>query len=106
APGDLTRQSGRGALSVLVFNDVDEIESPNWIDHIEPIFSFYARLYPAMAAVLGFDSLASIRRNAAFFRQAVTLPWNDPLHFPPSRDLPPARARMIVRWIEQGMPAG
>lgn len=101
--GDLTRQSGRGALSVLVFDDFGDVEAPNWVDHVEPVFSFYSRLYPAMAMVLGFDSLDAIRRNSAFFRHAIALPYEHPLHFPPSRDLAPRKARMIARWIEQGM---
>jgi hypothetical protein len=104
AAGELTRQSGGGALSVLAFNEIARVDAPTWIDHVEPIFSFYARLYPGISNILKLDSYDDIRVNAEIIRKCLLLPYEHPLHFPPSRDLAPERAQMICRWIEIGMP--
>ncbi|UTY59475.1 hypothetical protein [Massilia sp. erpn] len=103
AAGELTRQSGGGVLSILVFNQVAEVAEPVWADHIAPILSYYARIYPGVAEVLGLDSYEGVRANAALLHHWLSLPREDPLHFPPSRDLAPAKARMICRWLETGM---
>lgn len=102
--GDLFRQSGGGVLSVLVFNKTTWIEKPNWVDHIEPIFTFYARLYPGMSKLLSLENYDDVCRNAAFIRACLLLPHEHPLHFPPSRDLSPDKAAMICRWIACGCP--
>lgn len=101
--GDLTRQSGGGVLSILVFNEVAEVAEPVWADHIAPILTYYARLYPGVAQVLGLDSYDGVRAKAGVFHHWLGLPREDPLHFPPSRDLAPAKASMIRRWLETGM---
>jgi hypothetical protein len=103
--GELTRQSGGGVLSVLVFNDVAPIEAPTWNDHVGPILSNYARMYPGVAEVLGLHGYENVRANATrFLRLCLLSPREDPMHFPPSRDLSPDKARIICRWIDLGMP--
>jgi hypothetical protein len=101
--GELIRQSGGGALSVLVFNETPRIETPSWVDHVGPLLTYYARLYPGMAKVLGFGTYEGTCANAEFLRQSLSRPHEDPLHFPPSRDMSPEKARMLCRWIESGM---
>lgn len=102
--GDLKRQSGGGALSVLVFNEFPEVDSPTWVDHVEPILAFYAHLYPGTIAALGLTDYESVKARGELLLEALQLPITAPGHFPVSRDLAPKKARLICRWIELGCP--
>jgi hypothetical protein len=104
AVSDLTRQSGGGALSVLVFNKTAHVAAPTWNDHVGPILSYYARIYPGVMQLLGLYGYHGACANVELLQRCLSLPYEDPMHFPPSRDLSPEKAQMICRWIDLGCP--
>jgi hypothetical protein len=85
-------------LSVLVWNQFDPPAVPRWAD-VEPILRQYKNLYPIMGRIVNLADLASVQRRLDALRMAFSLPVDDPNSMPATRDLSPAKRRMLLAWL-------
>jgi len=104
--GGFQAQSGGGALTILLFNHFSCPPYVNWEDHIEPVFSMYSRLYPGILnKEYNFSDLAEVRKHAVSIRERLLLPLEDVRYLLVNRDLAPEKVNMIIKWIDNGLPA-
>ena len=77
-------------------------EVPDWTQHIRPILSQYARLYPIMREhLVDLADPDALRRWRQPLLLAMTRDITDPNFMPVTRDLSEAKRAAIVRWLEQ-----
>jgi hypothetical protein len=86
-------------ISVLLWTDFQIPPAPTWWDHTEPIFKQYANLYPVMKGIVDLASYDSVVQNKGKVRAVFMLPEEDPRYMPVTRDLSPAKRRMILNWL-------
>jgi hypothetical protein len=94
----------QSAVAVRVFSGFTAPAAPKWPD-IQPIFTQYDTMFPAMAAIIDLSDLATVTANKADIRSRLLLPLDDPGHMPVTRDLSAKKRAMIVAWIDAGCPA-
>ena len=109
--GDWSTRSGipitgtnQSAVAVRVFSGFTAPAAPKWAD-IQPLFTQYNTMFPAMAAIIDLSDLATVTANKADIRSRLLLPLDDPGHMPVVRDLSAKKRAMIVAWIDAGCPA-
>ena len=92
-------------ISIKVYsNPILEDKGPyTWVDHVQPIFNVYHRLYPVMQGIMDMSSYADITKpqNLKLLNLSMQLDMFHPNYMPVSRDLPPAKQRMILQWIQK-----
>jgi hypothetical protein len=89
------------AISVVVFDAVEVPEQPTWVDHIAPILTQYANLYPVMSQrLVDLGDYESVVQNRELLHFAFSLDITDPNHMPVTRDLSDAKRAMILRWLD------
>lgn len=86
-------------LSVLLWSGFDTDGAATWIDHVEPIFFQYARLYPVMARVLDLTSYESCLEHQLSLQVVFDLPVTHPNYMPVVRDLSTAKRNAIKQWL-------
>lgn len=91
-------------INVLVFSSYPMPPSPNWDDHVGPILSLYARLYPYMKGIIDLGDYATVVENSAAIQRVLNLPVSDPHHMPIVRDLDASRLAIINQWFANGTP--
>ncbi|HWB14116.1 MAG TPA: hypothetical protein VG826_33125 [Pirellulales bacterium] len=91
-------------INVLVFSRFAMPAQPNWDDHVGPILSLYARLYPYMKGIIDLADYATVTQNAEDIQAVLNLPVESPHYMPIVRDLSADKLAMINRWFENGMP--
>jgi hypothetical protein len=101
----LTPSTVWGTIVVLVFDAYTAPASPRWAD-VEPIFKMFAHLYPAMKAILDLSAHAVVSTPANIKRliKVFSLSELDPAYMPVTRDLSPAKRKMILKWLAAGAP--
>lgn len=79
------------------------IENPTWENGIQTILSQFGRLYPVMAR---FDlaDYDSVKNFHTIIRSVLELEMGQPLHMPATRDLSDSRRKLILDWMDAGMP--
>ncbi|HEX2164766.1 MAG TPA: Ig-like domain-containing protein, partial [Thermoanaerobaculia bacterium] len=86
-------------LSVLMFQAYTAPANPTWEDDVGPILGAYARLYPGMQDKLDIADEATVLGFAGAVAGRMALPIEDPAYMPVTRDLSPAKVKMIVDWL-------
>jgi hypothetical protein len=95
------RDNPLDAISVVVFDAVEVPEQPTWVDHIAPILTQYANLYPVMSQrLVNLGDYESVVQNRELLHFAFSLDITDPNHMPVTRDLSDAKRAMILRWLD------
>ena len=87
-------------LSVLLWSGFDTDGAPTWVDHVQPIFFQYARLYPVMARVLDLTSYESCLEKLLSLQIVFSLDVTDPNYMPVVRDLSTAKRTAIKTWLQ------
>ncbi len=93
------------AITFLAFTDPSELhytEPYTWVDHIQPIFEQYYRLYPVMATILNMSNYTDVTLpyNVDLLRLALTQDFMAPGHMPVTRDLSPFKRKVILDWLD------
>jgi hypothetical protein len=87
------------AVSVLVFSGYKVPANPTWNEHIQPIFAYYAQVYPYMKTILDLADRETVVRNAEALYSVLILPADHPHYMPILRDLSDAKRETILRWL-------
>ena len=90
-------------IAILAFSYFKEPERPNWVEHIQPIFQIYERLFPAMKHVVNLGNYIDVTsiRNLYLIEYTMGLDINHPNYMPVTRDLSPSKRAMIQKWLMQ-----
>jgi hypothetical protein len=101
----LTPSNIWGSFIVLVFDAFTAPKQPRW-SHIEPIFKQYAHLYPAMKPILDLSSYSEVSQPANITKLTTVLSYSEhhARYTPVTRDLSPAKRKMILQWLAAGAP--
>jgi hypothetical protein len=91
-------------INVLVFSGYPMPPLPNWDEHVGPIFSTYARLYPYMKGIIDIADYDTVVQNASDIQNALNLPRTSPHHMPIVRDLSRDKLAMINKWFDTRLP--
>ena len=92
------------AVTLKIFSDIQHNNGGHpftWVDHVEPIFSQYSRLYPEMKKVVDLGSYedATKPRIIHLLNFTMLLDINHPNYMPVSRDLSASKRKMILEWL-------
>jgi hypothetical protein len=87
------------AVSVLVFSGYAVPATPTWDEHIGPILSYYAQVYPYMKTIVDLADRETVVRNADALYSVLALPVDHPHYMPILRDLSDAKRETILRWL-------
>lgn len=98
-------QDKNDLVSVMVYSQFPIPEAPTWHNCIKHILPQYQKLYPIMGR-FQLGDYQSVVENAAAISHVLSLPMQDPLHMPVSRDLSIERKQAILDWIASGTPEG
>lgn len=82
------------------FNYTDhEAHTYTWVDHIQPIFEQYYKLYPVMSNILNMSNYSDVilPQNLNLLRFAMSRDFDDPSYMPVTRDLSPLKQQVILR---------
>ncbi len=91
-------------INVLLFSAYPMPPQPNWDEHVGPILSNYARMYPYMKGIMDIGDYATVVQNASAIGKVLNLPQSNPHHMPIVRDLSRDKLAMINHWLANGMP--
>lgn len=86
-------------LSFLVWTKTTWEGKPTWHKDIRPVLKQYARLYPVMGLILDLGDYASVMKHRGVLRYAFTLPKEDPVYMPTTRDLSRSKLAMLLEWL-------
>jgi hypothetical protein len=87
-------------ISVLVWTDYPVPNDPDWNTHVQPILSQYQKLYSVMNAFVNLGDYTSVVASKAQMKNVFTRPEDDPGYMPVTRDLSPAKRKMILSWLD------
>ena len=90
-------------IAILAFSYFKEPKHPNWVEHVQPIFQLYERLFPAMKHVVNLGNYIDVTsiRNLHLIDYTMGLDVNHPNYMPVTRDLSPSKRAMIQKWLRQ-----
>jgi hypothetical protein len=97
---------GSDFLSVLVHTLYTYTGTPTWWQHVQPVLSQYAKLYPFMRNIVDLSDYASVQAHSAQVQQVLRLPRHSPAYMPVTRDLSASKLAMLLQWFADGMPEG
>ena len=94
-------------ITIKVYSDIlsscDECYTKQytWVDHIQPIFLQYARVYPIMQTVVDLSNYDDITQTYVvhLLNFTMQLDTNHPNYMPVSRDLSSSKRKMILEWL-------
>ena len=92
-------------ISILVWssNDTFKFVPPyTWVDHIQPIFLQYQRLYPTMRNILNMGNYTDVTlpRNIKLINMSMNLDIHHTSYMPVTRDLSPLKRKVILDWLQ------
>lgn len=92
------------AVTLKVFSDIPYnvgYRPFTWMDHVQPVLSQYARLYPQMKKVVDLGKYEDVVKPQMIrlLNFSLLLDFNHPNHMPVSRDLSAIKRAMIVEWL-------
>ncbi len=72
-----------------------------WDPHIQPIFSYYEKMFPAMSRIIKLGDYDDVIKphNINLILFSMSLHINHPGYMPASRDLSPTKIKMIKEWL-------
>ena len=88
-----------GVLSIVVFNEGPPIANPTWSD-VRPMFSHYARMFPAMREMIDLSNEQMVRAYAARISEVMQKPIDDPYYMPATRDLSAYHQRLMLAYLQ------
>ncbi len=88
-----------GALSVVVFNQGPPIPNPTWND-VCPMFSHYARMFPAMKEMIDLSNEQMVRAFAVRISDVMQKPIDDPYYMPATRDLSAYHRGLMLAYLQ------
>ncbi len=94
-------------LSVLVWSPYrTPANGPSWLPDVQPIFQQYANLYPVMRPIVDLSSYASVVERLGIMRRIFSkkVKVTDASYMPATRDLSPAKRRMLHAWLDGNPP--
>ena len=97
-PSDQTLTSINVA-AILVFSNVSYTRPYTWVQHVQPIFSQYAQLYPAMMHVVNMSNYTDVKLKTGALLYAIGNEVTHPSYMPVTRDLSAAKRDMILEWL-------
>jgi hypothetical protein len=104
--GDGSFNAGSFNVNVLRFQSYTAPPSPTWQADVGPVLEAYARLYPGMKDKLDIGDEATVQGAAPALFGRMSLPLVEPAYMPVTRDLSPAKIRMILQWLKGYLAAG
>ena len=85
-----------------MWSGYDPPAEPTWVADVQPIFQQYANLYPIMRDVVDLGDYSDVaQRHWRALSLAMGLPVSGPNYMPVTRDLSPAKSKMIVGWLQR-----
>ena len=91
------------AVTIKIFSDIryDSDRPFTWVEHVEPVLSLYARLYPQMKTVVDLGRYEDVVKPQIIhlLNYTLLLDFDHPNHMPVSRDLSAIKRAMIVEWL-------
>ncbi len=88
-------------VSVLVWQAFTPPDKPDWHKDILPILGGYSRLYPGMREKLDIGDRATAKGSSLGIAARMNLPVDDPAYMPVTRDLSPAKVKMVADFMTQ-----
>ena len=88
-----------GALSIVVFSEGPPIPNPTWED-VRPMFSHYARMFPAMREMIDLSNEQMVCANAARISEVMKKPFDDPYYMPVTRDLSAYHRKLMLDYLQ------
>jgi hypothetical protein len=99
--GDTSVPQGN-QVNALIWNAYEGPAQPTWIADVQPIFQQFANLYPVMRDIVDLADYADVaQRHWRAIDLAMSLPVEDANYMPVTRDLSPAKRKMISGWLHQ-----
>ena len=93
-------------ISLLVSDAYDPDPPITWHDHIRPILTQYANLYPVMDVFLDLADYDAVCAHRELLAYAFGLDVSDPNSMPVTRDLSSGKRAAILRWLNEPGPDG
>ncbi|UTH75093.1 ferritin-like protein [Chromobacterium sp. IIBBL 290-4] len=87
-------------ISALIFDAYVQPATPDWMHDVRPILQQYADLYPIMRKIVDLSNYASLLRNIYALKNVFSAPEHDPNYMPVTRDLSPAKRKMLLAWLD------
>ncbi|KAI8514877.1 hypothetical protein Bbelb_074680 [Branchiostoma belcheri] len=88
--------------STHLYGKLDKKSNYSWSEDIYPVLKMYGNLYPVMDPLFNLSSEEDVRyKLSEVLSYALSLPIENPIHMPVTRDLSPARRDMILDWLKQ-----
>ena len=88
-------------ISIRALSSNTATEPYSW-DDVYPIFRQYYHLYPVMSRIVNLTNYYSIieYHNWRMINYSMSLDFNDPNFMPVTRDIPPSKQKMILKWLQ------
>ena len=90
------------AVTLKLFSDIPYDNHPfTWVEHVEPVLSQYARLYPQMKTVVDLGVYEDVVKPQMIrlLNFTLQLDISHPNYMPVSRDLSAIKKKMILEWL-------
>lgn len=85
----------------LAFGDFADVAEPNWVDHVHPILSQYARLSPMMTKILDLGNYTEVKLSKDMMKRTLNIKdLDNPSYMPTNRDLSKRKRDMILKWLD------
>ena len=89
-------------ISLQIYEHLS-IANPTWANGVAEILPQFGQLYPVMGK-FGLREHEAVKQNAGMIRRVLELDFAQPLHMPATRDLSASRRKIILDWMDAGMP--
>lgn len=87
-------------VSVLAWDHYEIPAHPTWHEHIQPILSQYANLYPIMSRrLVNLNNYVSVITNLSIVKLTMLLPIENPNSMPVTRDMSAAKRQTVLKWL-------
>ena len=103
---DCTSDDDTSRISFLAFSTINPSKPYTWVKDVEPIFSQYAHLTPAMKDILDLSNYTDVTLpwNIGLLKHSMSVGFDDPNYMPVTRDLAPKKREMILEWLNSETP--
>lgn len=91
-------------LSVKAYAKYVAPQNPTWETDVQPVMVHFMTLYPGMKAMHDLTQYPVVKKVSAELKTVFTTPIDHPGYMPVTRELNPAIMKMVVNWINRGMP--
>jgi hypothetical protein len=92
-----------GNVIIKVYDKFTAPKSPVYAD-VKPILDQYSKIYPIMKPFADLSDLGIIKTRKDAILKTLQYPMEDPRYMPVTRDLSPAKSKVLVDWLNLGCP--